>query len=493
MPASALPGLVPARATLRPDIPHAVRGRFRRIKTGLTCAMLGFFFLAPWLRWERGEGLPGQAVLFDLPGRRLFVFGLEFWPQDLPIAVGLMVAGALALFYATTLAGRVWCGFACPQTVWSDLFFAVDRLIVRCVGKGARERRLRTLAWLLIALATGIGFTSYFIDATALPGLLLGGEAPATAYITVLLLTGTTWLLAAHARERVCLHMCPWPRFQAALLDRQSLVVTYQAWRGEPRGRKRDALRPDLIEPELPAPGLFALAREASSLAVTPTSAPLRGDCIDCTRCVTACPTGVDIRNGLQMGCIGCGLCIDACDEVMAKLARPAGLIRFDGETAPGDHRRAAPRIGWLRPKALAFGLAALLAFGLSAYGMATLADVSVHAEPQRNPPFVQLSDGSVRNDLALRLAHRRPGLSAVTLHVEGLDGARLRLGTLDQPPAARLDIAIGAGRSLDERVLITLPRASAPRGRQSFELVLADAATGEELARLPSYFWGPE
>jgi polyferredoxin len=493
MPATTLPGLAPARAVVRPDIPHAVRGRFRRIKTGLTWGMLGFFFLVPWLRWDRGPDLPGQAVLFDLPGRRLFVFGLEFWPQDLPIAVGLMIAGALALFYATTLAGRVWCGFACPQTVWSDLFFTVDRLIVRLVGKGTRERHLRTLAWLLIALATGLGFTSYFIDAPALPGLLFGGQAPAMAYATVLLLTATTWLLAAHARERVCLHMCPWPRFQAALLDRESLVVTYQAGRGEPRGRKRDALRPELAKPEESAPSLLALARDASAFTVPPPSAPLRGDCIDCTRCVTACPTGVDIRNGLQMGCIGCGLCIDACDEVMAKLERPAGLICFDVETAPGDSRQSAPRIGWLRPKALAFGLAALLAFGLSAYGMATLPDVTAHAEPQRNPPFVQLSDGSVRNDLALRLAHRRPGLSAVTLHVEGLDSAQLRLGTLDQPPGTRLDIAIGAGRSLDERLLITLPRANAPKGRRDFDLVLADGATGEELARLPSYFWGPE
>lgn len=488
MPATALQGLGPARDIVRPDIPHAVRGRFRFIKTALTGAMLGFFFLAPWLRWERGAELPGQAILFDLPGRRLLVFGLEFWPQDLPIAVGLMIAGALALFFATTLAGRVWCGFACPQTVWSDLFFAVDRLIVRLVGKGTAERRLRTAAWILIALATSLGFTAYFIDAPTLPGLLLSGRAPVIAYATVIVLTGTTWLLAAYARERVCLHMCPWPRFQAALLDRHSLVVTYQLWRGEPRGRKRTPLRPDLAGATLDQTGLAALAREAAALP-----GPVRGDCIDCTRCVTVCPTGVDIRRGLQMGCIGCGLCIDACNEVMARLERPAGLIRFDVEDAQDRRSPTPPRLDWLRPKALAFGLAALLALALSGYGMATLADVTAHAEPQRNPPFVRLSDGSVRNDLALRLAHRRSNLTAVTLRVEGLDGAQLRLGTLDHPPGTHIDAAIGAGRSLDERLLITLPRASAPRGRRDFELVLADAATGEELVRIPSYFWGPQ
>lgn len=507
MPATALQGLAPARAIVRPDIPHAVRGRFRRIKTALTVVLLGFFFLTPWLRWERGEGLPGQAVLFDLPGRRLMVFGLEFWPQDLPIAVGMMVFGAMALFFATTLAGRVWCGFACPQTVWSDLFFAVDRLIVRLVGKGAAERWLRTMAWILIALVTGVGFTAYFIDASTLPGLLLAGQAPAIAYATVLVLTGTTWLLAAYARERVCLHMCPWPRFQAALLDRQSLVVTYQHGRGEPRGRRRMPLRPDLAGPAQATPGLMALVREATAFSATAFSATafsasdavsapvagLRGDCIDCTRCVTVCPTGVDIRRGLQMGCIGCGLCIDACNEVMVRLDRPEGLIRFDGEAAPGLSTRAAPRVDWLRPKALAFGLAALLALGFSGYGMATLPPVSAHAEPQRNPPFVQLSDGSVRNDYALRLAHRRAGLAEVTLRVEGLEGAQLRLGTQEGAPAPLLHIAIGPDRSLDERLLVQLPRAAVPSGRHAIIIVLSDPESGAELARLPSYFWGPE
>lgn len=488
MPATTLQGLAPARDIVRPEIPHAVRGRFRSLKTVLTCGMLGFFFLAPWLRWDRGPGLPGQAILFDLPGRRLFVFGLEFWPQDLPIAVGMMIFGALALFFATTLAGRIWCGFACPQTVWSDLFFAVDRLIVRLVGKGPMERRLRTAAWILLALATGFGFTAYFIDAPTLPGLVLDGRAPAMAYATILVLTGTTWLLAAYARERVCLHMCPWPRFQAALLDPQSLVVTYQGWRGEPRGRKRTPLRRDLADFRLADTGLAALAREAASF-----SGEVRGDCIDCTRCVTVCPTGVDIRRGLQMGCIGCGLCIDACNEVMARLDRPAGLIRFDVEDAVQRPGFAAPRLEWLRPKALAFGLAALIALGLSGYGMATLADVTAHVEPQRNPPFVQLSDGSVRNDYALRLAHRRGGLDAVALHVEGLEGAELRLGAHEGAPARALRASIGASRSLDERLLITLPRRAAPQGRADIEVVLTDPASGEELGRVATYFWGPE
>lgn len=472
------------RTIVRPEIPLAVSGRYRTIKTVLNTAMLLFFFGMPWLRWDRGVSLPGQAVLFDLPGRRLFVFGLEFWPQDLPIAVGMMIAGALALFYATTLAGRVWCGFSCPQTVWSDLFFSIDRLIVRFLGRTSAERAARMAVWLLISALTGFGFAAWFSDAPALAGQVLTGSASAGAYATILVLTATTFFLAAYARERVCLHMCPWPRFQAALLDRQSLVVTYQAWRGEPRGKKRIALRPDLAET-----GLVKLARQASDLGGQLHS---RGDCIDCTRCVTACPTGVDIRKGLQMGCIGCGLCIDACDDVMARLERPSGLIRFDNESSATARSFDPVRIDWRRPKAMLFGVAALLAVLLSAYGAATLQHVVASADPQRNPPFVRLSDGSIRNDYALKLSHRLPELSSATVRVVGLDHANLRFATRDDFPAAELELGLDKSRSLDERILVTLPGKKAPNGRQDFEFVITDPA-GTELTRIPSYFWGPQ
>ena len=481
------PAAPPRRTIVRPDVPHAVRGRFRSVKTALTGLQLALFFALPWLRWDRGGDLPGQAVLVDLPGRRMFVFGLEFWPQDLPIAVGLLVGAALALFWATTIAGRVWCGFACPQTVWSDLFFALDRLIVRLTARGRRERLLRSAAWLAVALATGFGFTAYFTDVVALPGALLTGTAPAATVITILVLTATTWVLAAFARERVCLHMCPWPRFQAALLDADSLVVTYQAWRGEPRGRKRQPLRADLA-----AAAPISAGPPATLPELADPAAASRGDCIDCTRCVTVCPTGVDIRDGLQMGCIGCGLCVDACNDVMGRLSRPAGLIRFDTESAQRRRSLAPPRPAWTRPKALAFALAALLALGLSSYAIATLAPISVHVEPQRNPPFVRLSDGSVRNDYALRLDHRRPGLAEVAIHIEGLPRAGLRLATREGAAAAALHVPLGRARSLDERLLITLPAADVPHGRIGLVVVFTDAATGDELARVDTYFWGP-
>ncbi|AMS44896.1 4Fe-4S dicluster domain-containing protein [Aminobacter aminovorans] len=234
--------------------------------------------------------------------------------------------------------------------------------------------------------------------------------------------------------------------FQVALLDRDSLIVTYQDWRGEPRGRKRLPLKRALVEPTL-----YALARQASDLGGQLAG---RGDCIDCTRCVTACPTGVDIRKGLQMGCIGCGLCIDACKDVMRKLGQPEGLIRFDSESSAEQQSFAAPKISWRRPKAFAFAGSVALALSISAYGAATMPGFVAHADPQRNPPFVLLSDGSVRNDYTLRLAHRVSGLDLVTVGIEGLEGAVLRLASDPASPDVR--IGLGTGRSAGERVLVT-------------------------------------
>lgn len=468
---------------VRPDIPHAVSGRFRRIKTCLNAAMLAIFFGVPWLRWNRGPDLADQAVLLDLPGRRLFAFGLEFWPQDLPIAVGVIVGAALTLFYATTLAGRIWCGFACPQTVWSDLLFSVDRMIARAAGRGAAERRMRVVVWFAIAVATAFGFVAWFNDVTALPALILSGDASSGIYASLVVLTATTFTLALYARERVCLHMCPWPRFQAALLDRDSLIVTYQDWRGEPRGKARLPVRPDIAQP-----GLYALARQASDLGGQLAN---RGDCIDCTRCVTACPTGVDIRKGLQMGCIGCALCIDACDAVMAKLGRPAGLIRFDNEAAAESRSFDAPRVSWRRPKAFAFAGAALVALSISAYGAVTMQDLVAHVDPQRNPPFVLMSDGSVRNDYTLRISHRLADLDAVTITIEGLDGAALRLAAEANGETRTTRISLGSDRSAEERILVTMPDRLATDGRRAFDLVVS-AEDGRPLIRVPSYFWGP-
>jgi len=460
------------RAARRRPVPLPVKGRYRRIKTLVGLGLIGLFFAVPWLRFDRGLDQPGQAVMFDVPGRRLLVFGLEFWPQDLPLVLGLMILGALGLFLATAISGRLWCGFTCPQTVWTDLFFAMDRLADRIAGKGRGGAKvIRQVFWTGLSLLTGIGFAAYFTDVTALPGALLSGRASAGTVFAILLLTATTWLLAGFARERVCLHMCPWPRFQAALLDADSLVVTYQAWRGEPRGKKRLALKPELAPDSSPAPG-----------------AATRGDCVDCERCFAVCPTGVDIREGLQMGCIGCGLCIDACDDVMAKLERPAGLIRFDSEANQASPALVRPKARVIRPKTIFFAAGCLVVVGLLGFGLSTIQRVTIDLTPQRNPPFVALSDGSIRNDYQIRLSHRLPALAAVAVSVEGLPGAKLRIGDRDD---ARF--TVNQDRSADDRLMITVPRGTPVEGRREITVQFSDASTGRVLRRIDSYFWGPE
>lgn len=470
---------VSQRRPARLPIPQTVRGRYRTIKTAIAWTLLAFYFITPWLRWDRGPSLPDQAVLFDLPGRRLFIFGLEFWPQDLPIAVGALVLGAFALFGTTALAGRVWCGFTCPQTVWTDLFFTVERFCERLFGKGTLLSRIaKPIAQIAVAVLTAFGFAAFFNDAPSLPSALVTGAAPLGAYLAIGILSLTTWLFAAYAKERVCLHMCPWPRFQAALLDKDSLVVTYQRWRGEPRGKKKAALRPELND-------LTALIREAASFEAG------RGDCIDCMRCVNVCPTGVDIRDGLQMGCIGCGLCVDACNEVMAKIERPAGLIRFDveGSDRAGSLKQEAVRL--LRPKTLLYAMLCLFAFGSMAVGITRMESVLLDVEPQRNPPFVQLSDGSVRNDFSFRLAHRLPHLDRVVIRAEGLAGASLRFAT-GETGQETVALAMPGNRRISDRLFITAAPGKAPSGRASIRVIVSDAESGAILGEVETYFWGP-
>ena len=283
--------------------PRAVSGTWRRVKWGVLVLLLGMYYVVPWLRWNRGPGAPDQAILLDLDGRRGWIFDIVLWPQEVYFVTGFLILGAFGLFLATSLFGRVWCGFACPQTVWTDLFMLVERLIEGdrnermrldhaplSAGKAAKKG-LKHLVWLAIAAATGGAWVFYYVDAPSTLFKIFRGEASTEVYVFIGLLTATTYTLAGWAREQVCTYMCPWPRFQAAMLDEQSVIVTYQKWRGEQRGKHKAG-----------------------------DSWEGRGDCVDCRLCVNVCPTGIDIRDGQQLECIGCGLCIDACNETMAKV-----------------------------------------------------------------------------------------------------------------------------------------------------------------------------
>ncbi len=434
--------------------PKAVQGTVRRVKWLILALCLGLYYVVPWLRFDRGPGAPDQAVLVDMHNARLYFFWIEIWPQEVYYLTGLLILGAIGLFMATSLFGRVWCGFTCPQTVWTDLFMQVERWV-----QGDRNARIKLDAqpwgfgklvkkaithalWLLIAAATGGAWIMYFADAPTITRQMLEGTAGNQVYFFFALFTATTYVLAGWAREQVCTYMCPWPRFQAAMLDENSLVVTYREWRGEPRGKAR-------------AQGI--------------------GDCVDCAACVNVCPTGIDIRDGIQMECIGCGLCIDACDDIMQRLDRPRGLVGFETWTnlaastaaaapcAPGPERQragmAARRVPrFIRARTLVY-LAVLTTVAgvmLGSYLMRTTLTLAVIRE--RAPLFVRLSDGAVRNAYVLKLANKLRDETQYALVLEGPRG--LTITVQDAPLDAQGHPLIGsrADGITQWRALITAP-----------------------------------
>ncbi|MEM0989078.1 MAG: cytochrome c oxidase accessory protein CcoG [Pseudomonadota bacterium] len=388
MAADTPPALYAAR---EPVFPKAVKGTFRRLKWAIMVVTLAVYYITPWIRWDRGPYLPDQAVLVDLANRRFYFFWIEIWPQEFYYIAGLLIMAGVGLFLFTSVLGRVWCGYTCPQTVWVDLYQHVERWI-----DGDRNAQFRLLksrwtlnkiarraakwsVWLVIALATGGAWVFYFADAPTLLVDLATGYAAPIAYTTVGILTATTFILGGFMREQVCIYMCPWPRIQSAMLDENSLTVTYKDWRGEPRGKHRKAAA---------AAGL--------------------GDCIDCNACVAVCPTGVDIREGQQMGCITCALCIDACDDTMAKIGKPRGLIDYFSLADENLERAGKPSLpAWrraIRPRTILYtGLWA--AIGLAMLVTLFMRDsIDLTVRPSRNPVFVTLSDGTIRNSYEIRV-----------------------------------------------------------------------------------------
>jgi len=411
--------------------PKKVDGTIRRIKWAVLVFCLAVYYVAPWIRWDRGFGRPGQAILIDMPNRRGYFFWIEIWPQEVYYLAGLMILGAVALFFVTSLFGRLWCGYACPQTVWTDLFIWAERLIegdrtqrIRLDAQPlsfdkARRKLLKHSIWLAIAAATGGAWIMYFNDAPTVVRDVFTLQASSTVYAFIGLFTATTYLLAGWAREQVCTYMCPWPRFQSAMVDEQTLTVTYRDWRGEPRGKLKQA----------------------------PSEAK-HGDCIDCKACVVVCPTGIDIRDGLQLECIGCGLCIDACDEIMDRVDRPRGLIAFD--TYANHEARArgeTPRYRLLRPRTMLY--VAVLSVGvavmLTVFAMRTTLEVSVL--PDRSPLFVTLHDGSIRNTYTLKIANHLPQQAIYRVAIGGLPGAALSIAGGD---------AVGGGS--EDGVTVAVP-----------------------------------
>src|SRR5665647_801000 len=388
--------------------PQAVHGRFRRIKWTILGLALSVYYLLPFVRWDRGPGLPNQAVLVDFPHRRFYFFFIELWPQEVYFFTGLLILAAMALFLMNAVAGRVWCGYLCPQTVWTDLFYAVERLVEgdrreRMLGdkRGWTLTHVRKVAtkhflWLMIAWWTGGAWVLYFSDAPTLVRDLATLQAPFIAYLWIAILTVTTYIFAGHAREQMCIYMCPWPRIQAALTDEWALNVTYRYDRGEKRTSLKKAI-------ELRAKGETA------------------GDCVDCYQCVAVCPTGIDIRNGPQLDCIQCGLCIDACDTVMAKIGRETRLIGYDNDV--NIHRRQAgkpPIYRFVRSRTVVYSAMIAAVGAVMLYAMLTRSLLDVNVLHDRNPVAVRLSDGSIRNAYTVRLLNKRGFDRVIAVDIDG-------------------------------------------------------------------------
>ena len=481
----------------------AVRGPFRRFKWAVMGITLLIYYVTPWLRWNRGPFAPHQAVLIDLEHRRFYMFAIEIWPHEFYYVAGLLVMAAIGLFLVTSAVGRAWCGYACPQTVWTDLFQHVERLIegdrnaqIRLarapwsVGKIAR-RAAKHASWIAVGVVTGGAWIFYFADAPMLARSLFDGSAAPVAYLTVAILTGTTYVLGGLMREQVCQFMCPWPRIQAAMMDERSLAVTYKFWRGEPRSHGLKRAQPDVpAEPARSLPSLVQLAEDPASLY---PAGP--GDCIDCGACVAVCPTGIDIREGPQIGCITCGLCIDACDEMMVRVGRAPKLIGYTTELdarAEQQGRSAQPPLRrLLRPRTIVYlSVWSLIGLGmLFALGTRTRIDVSVLQN--RNPLSVRLSDGAIRNTYQVKIRNMEARPRSVEVSLAGIPGVVWDEHGSREAGARSLRVTIEPDRVTKLQLFVAAPAAGPQRAEISFTVRALDREGGSDTDH--SFFERPE
>jgi cytochrome c oxidase accessory protein FixG len=397
--------------------PREVHGWFARLRVISVLVLLGLFYGVAWLQWD-GR----QAVLWDLPARKFYVWGWVFWPQDFIYLTFLLIIAALSLFFFTTLAGRLWCGYACPQTVWTETFLWIERMVEGdrpaqmkldrspWSWRKARIKATKHFLWIVFSLFTGLTFTGYFTPIRELTHDFFALEAGGWATFWVLFYGFATYGNAGWMREQVCKYMCPYARFQSAMFDKDTLIVSYDPGRGEPRGSRRRSI-------DHRAAGL--------------------GDCIDCGFCVQVCPTGIDIRNGLQYECISCSACIDACNSVMDKMGYAPGLIRYTTQ-----HALEGKPTKLLRARVFVYGGLLLLMVIALGIGIATRSPLALDVMRDRNQLYRETEDGRIENVYTLRIINKSGAEHELALAAAGIDG--LEIG-MDK---ARL--VVGPGEVLD-------------------------------------------
>lgn len=381
--------------------PREVHGLFATLRVLGVVVLLGIYYGLPWLQWDGCQGL-----VFDLPARQFHIFAITFWPQDFFYLATLLIIAALSLFFFTALAGRLWCGYACPQTVWTEAFLWIERKI-----EGDRPKQMKLdqapwsahkllikgskhAVWILFSLYTGFTFVGYFTPIQELAYKFVHWGTGPWETFWVFFYGFATYGNAGWMREQVCIYMCPYARFQSAMFDKDTLIISYDEARGELRGSRRRGA-------DYKAQGL--------------------GDCIDCQVCVQVCPTGIDIRNGLQYQCIGCAACIDACDDIMDKMGYPKGLVRYTTEHAVHGQ---ATRI--LRPRVLVYGALLLLITGSLVYAISTRVPLELDVIRDRNVLYRQTNQGLVENIYTLKVINKGTQAHEYELEVSGLNGLQL-------------------------------------------------------------------
>ncbi len=458
----------------KPSIqPRSIEGRFRNLKTGILALAYATFFILPWLRWERAVG-PNQSVLFDIPGRRYYIFDLVVHAQDIFWLTALLFLAAVLLFFVTTLLGRVFCGYFCFQTLWMDAFRFIERFI-----QGDRVARLRLekqpwnlekirkvglthVAWLFLAFWTGLTFSLYWGDAYSLTARFFTGDAPSAMYGATFILMLTTYVAAGWIKEYICMHICPYSRFQSVMFDQDTMIVSYDAKRGEGSAGRIKPVK-DMRE------------REKRLSAG-------HGDCVDCGLCVQVCPVGIDIRNGLQISCIHCALCIDACDSIMDKQGWPRGLVRYTSE-----HALEGKKTQIFKLRTIGYGLATFFAVIYLIWSIGSSKLLEATAVQIRSPLFVQLSDGRIQNSYEVKINNKAMEHARYKLTLENLPDAELDLGQFS-------DIVLKADSSIRilAKVRYTMQPGAVQKNRPfQFKLTPLEGKVTEPVL-IPSHFITP-
>ncbi len=436
--------------------PKTMAGSFRTFKWLMASLWLAFF-LGPYLRWDER-----QAILLDIPARQFHFFGLNIYPEDVWLLAVVMLIFAMLLILVTVIAGRVFCGYFCFQTVWSDLYLWIEERFEGRVNErqqldqdswGVRKIAIKLgkhLVWLLLAALTGVSFAAWFTEAYQLWIDLFTLQADESAWVVLGILTVSTCLFAGVMREQTCFWLCPYARIQGVMYGDQTILPTYDLKRGEPRAQLGD-----------------------------PYSRSESGDCVDCDLCVAVCPTGIDIRDGQQIGCITCGLCIDACDHVMDRIDRPKGLVGYKSLISLTSGQEKA-----LYKKPLVVTTFAIIAFSLVVLvvGIQSIGDLYLNVYHQRQPLFIELSSGEIRNRYQVKIENKTDRFVRYQLTTQGFG---------DVKALGEHYFTVAGGASITRMVVLDLPRAALPVEITPITFLLEDEVGATVMHK--TVFIGPE